>query len=155
MTGFPEKTVEIAERYHSDAGAKTKSLEGKKYARSNLYKTDFKNTGMELSLLRIPENKKKALELFVKTLKEKYDNKIHRIILFGSTARGEAGEESDIDVLVVADGVNQKEISKIAFQVFLKYGEVVSPIVEDGQQFEKYKDYSFHRNVLKEGVEIG
>ena len=43
---------------------------------------------MELSLLRIPENRKKALELFVKTLKEKYDNKIHRIILFESTARG-------------------------------------------------------------------
>ena len=80
---------------------------------------------------------------------------IPRIILFGSTARGEAEEEIDIDVLIIADGVTQKEVSKIAFQILLKYGEVISSIVEDKQQFEKYKDYSFRRTILKEGVEIG
>ncbi|AIG98380.1 putative nucleotidyltransferase [Archaeoglobus fulgidus DSM 8774] len=109
---------------------------------------------MKLAVQRIPENKRMALESFVKTLKEKYGDKIHKIILFGSTARGEAEEESDIDVLIIADGVTQKEVSKIAFQILLKYGEVISSIVEDKQQFERYKDYSFHRNILKEGVEI-
>jgi len=110
---------------------------------------------MELSLLQISENKRRALEFFVKVLKEKYSGRIHKIILFGSTARGEAGEESDIDVLIIADGVSQKDVSKIAFQILLKYGVVISPIVEDKLQFEKYKDYSFHRNILREGVEIG
>jgi len=77
---------------------------------------------MKLAIQRISENKRRALESFVKVLKEKYGDKIYKIILFGSTARGEAGEESDIDVLVVADGVTQKEVSKITFQVLLKYG---------------------------------
>ena len=109
---------------------------------------------MKLAIERIPESKRRSLESFVKVLKEKYGDKIHRIILFGSTARGEAEEESDIDVLVIADGVTQKEVSKVAFQILLKYGEVISPIVESKQQFEKYKDYSFHKNILREGVEI-
>jgi len=116
-------------------------------------KTTFKN--MKLAIQRIPENKRRALESFVKVLKEKYGDRIHKIVLFGSTARGEAEEESDIDVLVVVDGVTQKDVSKIAFQILLKYGVVISPIVEDKLQFEKYKDYSFHRNILREGVEIG
>lgn len=109
---------------------------------------------MKLAIQRIPENKRRALESFVRILKEKHGNRIHKIVLFGSTARGEAEEESDVDVLVVADGVTQKEVSKIAFQILLKYGVVISPIVEDKLQFEKYKDYSFHRNILREGVEI-
>ncbi len=109
---------------------------------------------MKLAIQRIPENKRRALESFVRVLKEKYGDRIYKIILFGSTARGEAEEESDIDVLIIADGVTQKEVSKIAFQILLN-GEVISSIVEDKLQFEKYKDYSFHRNILKEGVEIG
>lgn len=122
-------------------------------------KTTFKKINpkmdsMKLAIQRIPENKRRALESFVKVLKEKYGYRIYEIILFGSTVRGEAEEESDIDVLIIADGVTQKEVSKIAFQILLKYGEVISSIVEDKQQFEKYKDYSFHRNILREGVEI-
>ena len=123
-------------------------------------KTTFKKINpkmdsMKLAIQRIPENKRRALESFVRILKERYGDKIHKIILFGSTARGEAEEEIDIDVLIIADGVTQKEVSKIAFQILLKYGEVISSIVEDKQQFEKYKDYSFRRTILKEGVEIG
>ncbi len=122
-------------------------------------KTTFKKINpkmdsMKLAIQRISENKRRALESFVKVLKEKYGYRIYKIILFGSTVRGEAEEESDIDVLIIADGVTQKEVSKIAFQILLKYGEVISSIVEDKQQFEKYKDYSFHRNILREGVEI-
>ena len=33
-------------------------------------------------------DKKSALDIFVRTLKEKYEDKIERIILFGSVARG-------------------------------------------------------------------
>lgn len=75
------------------------------------------------------------MESLVKTLKEKYGDRIHRIILFGSTARGDDMEESDVDVLIVADGVTQKEVSKIAFQILLKYGVVISPLVEEKKQF--------------------
>lgn len=128
---------------------------GVRHSKWKLFKKiDSKMDSMKLAMMRIPESKRKALESFVRVLKEKYSDRIHRLILFGSTARGEAEEESDIDVLIIADGITQKEVSKIAFQILLKYGEVISPIVEDKLQFEKYKDHSFHRNISREGVEI-
>lgn len=40
---------------------------------------------------------------FVNVALEKYGEKIKRIILFGSVARGEAKENSDVDILVVGD----------------------------------------------------
>ena len=87
---------------------------------------------MELFLQRISGEKRRALESFVKILKEKYDNRIYKIILFGSTVRGDSSEYNDIGVLIIADGVSQKDVSRIAFQIFLKYyGVVISPIVEN------------------------
>ncbi len=108
---------------------------------------------MELS--QIPDSKRRALESFIRILKGSYGDRIRKIILFGSVAKGEAEEDSDIDVLIVANEVSQKEISRISLQILMKYGEVISSIVEDEQQFEKNKDYTFHQIVLKEGVEIG
>jgi predicted nucleotidyltransferase len=43
-----------------------------------------------------------ATDEFVRRALEKYKDKIDSIILFGSVAREEAKEDSDIDVLVVA-----------------------------------------------------
>ena len=40
---------------------------------------------------------------FVNVALEKYGEKIERIILFGAVARGEAKEDSDVDILVVGD----------------------------------------------------
>ena len=100
-------------------------------------------------------NKKKALEEFVRLLKKRYGEKIKEIILFGSFARGIYDEESDIDVLIVAKNISQKEISELTWEILMKYGEVISAIVEDESEFEKHRDYSFHRAILKEGIKIG
>lgn len=40
---------------------------------------------------------------FCDEILKKYDKKVNTVILFGSTARGEANEDSDIDILVVGD----------------------------------------------------
>ncbi|EHP86477.1 nucleotidyltransferase domain-containing protein [Methanotorris formicicus] len=100
------------------------------------------------------DTKKLALNEFVKTLKKKYKNRIKKIILFGSYARGDYDEESDIDILVIGD-VPQREISYLSAEILLKYGEVISTIVETPEEFEKFKDSFFHKSILKEGVEIG
>ena len=52
------------------------------------------------------------------------------ILLFGSVARGEAEEDSDIDILVIAEGITQRELSELTWEVLMKTGEVVSAIVE-------------------------
>ena len=99
-------------------------------------------------------NVKQALDEFVSILKDKYGDRIKKVILFGSYARGEADEESDLDVLVVGD-VDFNEVIDLTVKIMLKHGVLISVIVEDEEEFEKKKDYSFHRTVLSEGVVIG
>ena len=46
---------------------------------------------------------------FVESAKEKYNKNIIKMILFGSYARGNAQEDSDIDILVVWKGKNKEK----------------------------------------------
>lgn len=66
---------------------------------------------------------------FVRRALEKYGDKIDSIILFGSVARGEAREGSDIDILVVAVGDRfrmRRELSGIVLDILLETGEYIS-----------------------------
>ena len=68
----------------------------------------------------------------MRRVRRKYEDKIDSIILFGSVARGEAKEDSDIDILVVIKKKNvkdMKEIYGIAFEVSMEYLLDVSPKV--------------------------
>ncbi len=109
---------------------------------------------MSLHLLNVSESKRKAIEEFVRELKERYGEKVKRTILFGSVARGDFHEESDIDVLVIVDGVKLKDISRIATKILLRHGEVICPIVRSEEEFRARKAFSFYRTVMEEGVDI-
>ena len=98
--------------------------------------------------------KREAVEYFVKLLKERFGGRTKKVILFGSVARGDAEEDSDIDVLVIGEGITQKEISELTWEVLMETGEVVSAIVESPDEFERTKNSSFHRTVLREGVPV-
>ena len=82
---------------------------------------------------------------------------IKLIMLFGSVARGDDTEDSDIDILIVspiADKI-KPEIHKIAIDIILEKDEVISPRLMTEEQFNKIEDYPFLNNVFKEGVRIG
>ncbi len=104
--------------------------------------------------------KQKALQEFIKIAKEKHGNKIEQIILFGSLARGEATEESDIDILVITSGNRfemQKNLSEIAVDILLKTGEYISAKAVSTEEYsfmEKIKT-GFYQNIAKEGVVVG
>ena len=82
---------------------------------------------------------------------------IKLIMLFGSVARGEDSEESDIDILIVSQIADKikPEIHKIAMDIILEKDEVISPRLMTEEQFNKSGDYPFLANVLKEGIVIG
>jgi predicted nucleotidyltransferase len=50
--------------------------------------------------MKIRDKYRKAVDEFVERVLDKYSDRIDSIILFGSVARGEAKEESDIDILI-------------------------------------------------------
>ena len=102
------------------------------------------------------QNQKKyreAVEEFVRRVLERYRDKIDSIILFGSVARGEAKEDSDIDILVVGD-VSLEELVEVSFPILLEYGEFISAknMEKDRFDFSAKEGHSFVRNVLREGV---
>jgi uncharacterized protein len=39
----------------------------------------------------------------------RFGARLHEVVLFGSWARGDAHEESDVDLLVVVDGLDERE----------------------------------------------
>jgi len=96
-----------------------------------------------------------VVDVFVRELKERFGGRIESIVVFGSYARGESKEESDIDVLIVGD-VKLDEIIDITYPILLRYGVYISPIVMSRDYFEmlKAERAGFIENVLKEGITL-
>lgn len=83
---------------------------------------------------------------FSEKILEKYAERVHAIILFGSVARGEAKRESDIDILIVGE-VTLKELIDISYPMLLKYKIYISPKDMGKPYFDELnkKGYSFIR----------
>jgi predicted nucleotidyltransferase len=63
-----------------------------------------------------------------------------RIILFGSTARGEMGPNSDIDLLVVKANVHRRQLAKRIYRHLIGVGHAVDVIVVTPEDIERYRD---------------
>jgi predicted nucleotidyltransferase len=50
-----------------------------------------------------------ALDRFRAALERRFGSRLRELVLFGSHARGDAHEESDVDVLVVVEGLTPEE----------------------------------------------
>jgi predicted nucleotidyltransferase len=112
-----------------------------------------------MSDMQIQANYQEAVDEFVRRAREKYDDKIDSIILFGSVARGEAGRESDIDILVVIVGDRfrmRRKLSEIVLDILLETGEYISVKTLSIENFKFLKDLksSFLSNVIREGIFI-
>ena len=90
-----------------------------------------------------------------------FGDKLQRIILFGSYARGDYTEESDLDIMVLADYEESEErlwrkrISKIASDASLEHDITICMILRDEQTFiNRIPMLPFYRSVAAEGVEI-
>lgn len=84
------------------------------------------------------------------------------VILFGSYARNEAVDDSDIDVLYLVNAPRQTiaeknwQVGAAAADLLMEHGIVVSPIVENRAYFQRnVETLPFFRNIQQEGVRIG
>ena len=91
---------------------------------------------------------------FANSINSKY---IKKIILFGFVARGDDNEDSDIDILIVSDFADIIEplISEEVFKIILDKKEFVSAHVMSENKLEKIKNFTFVKNIEKEGILLG
>lgn len=99
--------------------------------------------------------RERSFDEFARRLREELGDAVHEIVLYGSTARGEATETSDVDVLVVVDGPireDQREVvSRLAFDVGLEYDVAISYHVQSRERFESRRSDPFLQNVRRDG----
>jgi len=84
-------------------------------------------------------------------------DKIKQIILFGSVARGEDNDESDIDILILTtdeDNITDKVYDKVV-DVTLNFKELISLKIISIDEYNTIKNTPFMFNVMKEGITLG
>ncbi len=102
-----------------------------------------------------------VLDLFTNKVKEIFGENLKEVILFGSYARGDYDEESDIDVFVLVD-MPDAQLSELShtvidktYDINLEYNVLISFVLKDINHFNEWKDtLPFYRNVDREGVRI-
>jgi predicted nucleotidyltransferase len=84
----------------------------------------------------LKELEKKVINNFRQLLSQRVA--LHRLIMFGSRARGDAEPDSDMDVLVVLSGSNnatvRRYVNDCAWEAGFDHGLVVSPVVVERQK---------------------
>ena len=80
------------------------------------------------------------------------------VILYGSYARKDNNEDSDIDLLILVDKSNltTQETKKIKYPLYdieFEFGKIISPLVLTRNDWEtKHRITPFYENVVSEGI---
>ena len=102
---------------------------------------------------------KRILSQTVNKFEDIYGSALKAVVLYGSYARGDYDNESDIDVAAIVDidrsDLNRylDEIVRFSSDIDLEYGIMLSPSILSLADFEKYKaDLPYYANIEAEGV---
>jgi predicted nucleotidyltransferase len=93
--------------------------------------------------------------------KTRFGDRLDRVLLYGSYARGDYDEESDVDIMILAN-IEPEEadrldssLIRLASRLGLEHDMMVSLTVRDTKTFFKWVDVvPFYQNVIKDGVLI-
>ncbi len=104
-------------------------------------------------------NEKRIISEFARDVETILGNSLEKIILYGSYARGDFRENSDIDIMILTT-LSENEIEQIENRIFdlafdyqMKYLVDISTIVKNKNQFEYWLGaLPFYDNVQKEGI---
>lgn len=99
------------------------------------------------------------LKNYTEGIQRIYGKSLDAVILYGSYARGDYTEDSDIDIMVLTT-LTDKEIEQIeteiydlAFDFLMDYGVDINVVIKNEKQFNYWLGaLPFYNNVQKEGV---
>ena len=103
-------------------------------------------------------NRDELLKQIRQTVREAEPNA--EIILYGSRSSGDAGWESDWDLLILVDGhLSDERIDRIRhrlYEIEWESGEVISSIVRNREEWNSdlYQAMPFYQRVEQEGIRL-
>lgn len=117
--------------------------------------------GSEDFMKKIPENINKIISEFITEVNNILGDRVKKIILYGSYARGDFDKSSDIDIMILTD-LKDDEISAYRDKI-LDYAYDIecnnnfdidlSPIIKNIDKFNYWLEaLPFYMNVQREGV---
>ncbi|MBE5934464.1 MAG: nucleotidyltransferase domain-containing protein [Lachnospiraceae bacterium] len=92
-------------------------------------------------------------------LEKVYGDKLKKVVLYGSVARGMFNDESDVDIMLLVD-MNRSELlekedalSEISTNLALEYLKFFSIIDVSYEEYDQWKDVlPLYKNIDKEGI---
>ena len=104
---------------------------------------------------------KEILKKYTADVRALYGEHLQEVILYGSYARGDYREDSDIDIMILVD-MDDEEIRRrgevlLHFTYEYNYANdiLIMPIVVDIDHFNRWvRAYPFYNNVWNEGIEL-
>jgi uncharacterized protein (UPF0332 family)/predicted nucleotidyltransferase len=108
----------------------------------------------------LTDNERGALAALVTRLQKWFGNELLQVALFGSKARGNFDDESDLDVLIVIRPVDKdymkarRQIMDGTYDLELDYDVVFSFLIEDEQGYARMRqwDMLIKRNIERDGI---
>lgn len=109
----------------------------------------------------VPINVSNVIDEFVKGINDILSDRVKRIILYGSYARGDYNKSSDIDIMILTDlsddelVIYRKKINDLAYDIEWdnNFDIAISPLVKNIDRFNYWLEaLPFYMNVQREGV---
>ncbi len=109
------------------------------------------------ALPRVPDRVRELAARYAAALRGALGERVRDVILFGSQARGEAHEGSDVDVAVIVEGLTFAEKRRaidVATDLGLEAGMELSQTVVDAATWAKWQrqERPFARDVARDGI---
>ena len=109
--------------------------------------------------MELSEREKIALKRFRVALEEVFTNNLIEIKLFGSKARGEGRNDSDLDMLVVISSDDWRicdVVYGIATDILLEYEVCISPKTLRQEEYIHLNNIgsTFIKNVVRDGIQV-
>ena len=110
----------------------------------------------------MPENVSGIIYKFSQEVKRILGGKLTKVIVYGSYARGDYQNHSDIDIMILVKMSDEEirsvknDIYDLAFDVEMSTGLELSPVIKNEEQYEYWVDtLPFYRNIRDEGIVVG
>jgi len=104
----------------------------------------------------LTKNEREGIEAAVERLKREFP--VDKIVLFGSKARGDFDEHSDIDLLLITSRPlhwkEEKAVIEALFDIGMEYDVIFSPLFASSEEWEGalFRKFPVYKEIIRDGA---